>query len=477
MRYIAVDCGAGSVRIIVGGLLKGKVELDEIYRFSNNQIRLGNNVYWNFLTLFEEIKKGIGLAIRKYNDIVSIGVDTWGVDYGLLDENERLIGNPFSYRDRRTETIPEQVYKIIGQDDIYSVAGTQPMDINTIFQLLSMHIENSPQLKIAKHLLFMPDLINYFLTGIKKSEYTIASTSSLLDAKTRNWSDELLEALGLNASLMCDVIFPGYLLGKVKKEICQELGCDSLDVIAVGSHDTASAAAITYTKHENVAFLSSGTWSLIGTQIKKPILNAEALQHNFTNEGGVNNDILFIKNLTGLWLVQRVLAQWKQEDGSEVDFEELITKAATCSPAQTCINTDDNAFINPDDMCATINAYCRNTGIPVPKTRAETIRLLLESLAMKYKESIELLQQITKKKIEKIHIVGGGCQNELLNQLTSNYTGLPVMAGPVEATAMGNILMQAIARKELKNIEEAEHLVAGSVSLKYYLPEKTVAYV
>lgn len=476
MRYIAVDCGAGSGRVIVGQVNNGKIELDEVYRFNNQQVKLGQNVYWNFLSLFEEVKKGISLAVKKYDDIVSIGIDTWGVDYGLIDETGRLIGNPFCYRDGRTEGIPEQVYKIIGKDDIYSISGTQPMDINTIFQVLSMQVEDNPQLKIAKHLLFMPDLLNYFLTGQKKSEYTIASTSSLLDAKTKNWSDELLQALGLNATMMCDIVFPGYVLGKVKKEICSEIGCYGLDVVSVGSHDTASAVVTTYCKNKNIAFLSSGTWSLIGTRIEKPILNATALQFDFTNEGGVNKDILFIKNITGLWLLQRVVAQWEKEDGLSLDYDNLIASASFIKPVEKYINPDDKIFMNPINMCDAITEYCLKNGLKAPQTRTEMVRLILESLAMKYRESIELLQQITKKKVEKIHIVGGGSQNELLNQLTSNYTGLPVIVGPVEATAMGNIIMQAIARKELNGIEEVEHYINNSVLIKYYQPEKTSLY-
>lgn len=470
MRYIAVDCGAGSGRVIVGHLTDQKIELEELHRFSNRQVVLGEDLFWDFLYLFDEIKKGIAKAVKKYPDAQSIGVDTWGVDFGLLDEKGRLLGNPYCYRDNRTQGVPDSVYEIVGKEQIYEICGTQPMEINTIFQLMSMKIAADPQLMAARHLLFTPDLINYFLTAEMKNEYTIASTSSLLDAKRKTWPQKLLQRLEIDPRLMSPVVHPGTVVGKLRASLCKELGCETLNVVAVGSHDTASAAVVTYSEDAGKAFLSSGTWSLIGTRVPEPILTPAALEHEFTNEGGVDNDILLIKNCTGLWLLQRVVAEWEQTDGRPIDYTELMQEAAQATSLGKILDTDDPEFMNPPEMALAITESCMRQFQKAPQTRSELVRLVLESLAMKYKQSIDLLEKVSHKKITSLHIVGGGSQNLLLNQLTSDYTGLPVMAGPAEATAMGNIVMQAVAAKQIPNMEVAAQWVSNSIRVARYQP-------
>lgn len=468
MRYIAVDCGAGSGRVIVGHLANNSIELEEMHRFANRQVQLGDGLFWDFLYLFDEIKKGIAISVKKYPDIVSVAVDTWGVDFGLLDEKGRLLANPYCYRDGRTLGVPEEVYKTVDQETIYQICGTQPMEINSIFQLYSMKMQTDPQLSLAKSLLFTPDLINYFLTGEKKNEYTIASTSSLLDAQTKRWSGRLLNVLGLPPGLLCDVILPGQVIGPVKEPVSEELGCPGLQVVAVGSHDTASAAAVTYSDNDDKAFLSSGTWSLVGTRVLHPILTPEALLHEFTNEGGVGHDILFIKNCTGLWLLQRLVAGWELADGKTINYMDLMEEAGKSKSLGIVFDTDDKAFMNPVDMEEAITVYCKEHFNQFPETRGETVLLILESLAMKYKESIDLLQTVTQKKINTLHIVGGGSQNVLLNQLAANYTGLTVLAGPAEATAMGNIVLQAIASKQIPDMKTAGQWVKNSITVAAY---------
>lgn len=439
--YLAIDFGGGSGRVIAGYPSEGELVLDTVYRFSNRQIKLGNCVYWDFLSLFEDMKRGIRMAHEKGYRIKSIGIDTWGVDFGFIDKQGNLLGNPVCYRDKRTEGMPEEVFSKIDPAIHYRKVGTQVMSINTLFQLYAMQKEHNSLLAVADKLLFMPDLFSYFLTGVANNEYSIASTSELLDAKSRQWDWNLITQLGFPAHLFGEIVMPGAKRGKVKKEITAEWGIDyDIDVVAVASHDTASAVYAIADSAEKEAFLSSGTWSLLGKVIDEPVLTEEARVAGFTNEGGSEGKICFLQNITGLWIFQRLLAQWADE-GKETAYEQLIPMAGKTDIA-SIIDVDDASFQNPVCMSEAIREYCVATGQVVPTSQGEYVRCILQSLAERYRKGVEELNRMLPEPVTCLRIIGGGSQNRLLNELTEKATGLRVTVGPVEATAIGNIKMQ-----------------------------------
>lgn len=469
--YLAADFGGGSGRIIAGFLLHGKLELEEVYRFSNRQVKLGNHVYWDFPALFEDMKTGLQLAAQKGYTVKGIGIDTWGVDFGLIDKNGNLLGNPVCYRDSRTDGMPAEVFKILNEQEHYAATGIQVMAINTLFQLYSMKQSGDAQLEVARQLLFMPDLFSYFLTGIANNEYCIASTSELLDARQRNWSLNTIRTLGLPEHLFGEIILPGTIRGTLKEDIARETGLGPVDVIAVGSHDTASAvAAVPATDEGPIAFLSSGTWSLLGVEVEEPILTEEARKAQFTNEGGVGDRIRFLQNITGLWILQRLMSEWKAR-GEAQSYDTIIPQASEAE-IDTIIPVDDAVFMNPENMETTLMDYCRNHALRVPQSKAETVRCVLQSLAFKYQQAVEQLNRCLPSPIRRLNIIGGGSQNELLNQLTANALGIPVYAGPVEATAIGNILTQAMAKGEVADLRELRDIVSRSFQPKVYNPKK-----
>jgi len=473
MSYIAADFGAGSGRIIVGSLSNGKLTLDEIHRFPNRQITIQNNIFWDFPLLLQELKAGISLALQKYDDIKGIGVDTWGVDFGLLDETGRLLSNPYCYRDPRTDGILNIAENYITAEELYKRCGIQTMEINSVYQLLKMKTDGDTQLKMARHLLFMPDLFNYYLTGVLKNEYSIASTSSMLDARSRNWSEEVFNAIGIPKNLTCDIVFPGTVIGTLSDAVCKEInqeGYKRINVFAVASHDTASAASVVATSDEGTAFLSSGTWSLMGIKIKEPILTPGAMECELTNEGGLFGDYLFLKNLNGLWFLQRLLDEW-ENDGEAIAINHLLSQASTLTNLKTTIDLNDEKFIKADRLSDAITRDCERNKQPAPRSKAEFTICILNSLVKKYKETLDLLENLTATKIRRIQIIGGGSKNDLLNQLTSNITQLPVIAGPSEASCIGNICVQALASGEIKNANEMQTIIANSFSLKEYYPQ------
>lgn len=457
--YLAIDFGGGSGRVMAGSICRGVLKLEEVYRFPNRQVRLGNHVYWDFLSLFGEMKNGLRHAVVKGYSIKSIGIDTWGVDFGLIDKAGNLLGNPVCYRDSRTDGLPEELFDAASLPAHYAETGIQVMAINTLFQLYSMKKSGDVLLEAADKLLFMPDLFSYYLTGVANNEYCIASTSELLDARTRSWNRALIEKLGLPQSLFGELVMPGTVRGKVKREICEELGMsEEVDVIAVGSHDTASAVfAVPAAGNSRRAYLSSGTWSLLGVELSEPVLSEEARNAGFTNEGGVGGKIRFLQNITGLWMLQRLIGQWK-EQGKETDYEFLVT-AAEQADIPSILDVDDKAFQNPMDMEAAIAGYCRERNCRVPASQGEYVRCVLQSLAQRYKRGIGQLNRLLPAPVEQLHIVGGGCRNRLLNRLTSEALGIPVYAGPVEATAIGNILVQALAKGEIKDRNEIREII------------------
>lgn len=445
MRFIAADFGAGSGRVIVGTWLAASktIGLEEIHRFGNEQKMIDGHLRWDFEALFNELKTGLKKAFAKYGDeIKSIGIDTWGVDYGLLDKEGRLIANPICYRDDRTKGMMDAAFQKMPKEEFFQHAANQFMEINTAFQLMS-----ETDLQRAERLLFMPDLFNYFLTGKCYNEFTIASTSQLLNTKTHQWDDVIFEKLNLPKRLMQEIIYPGTVIGELTAELAAEVGGNA-KVVAIGSHDTASAVASIKDDGSDWAFISSGTWSLMGTPSKEPIISKEALESDFTNEGMTDGRIRFLKNITGLWLIQQLVKEWEQE-GYKCDYSELV-KEAEHSSLDSSFDVDDARFMNPEKMSEAIISYLKEENQELPKSKGDFMRCVCISLAKKYAEVKTQMERCTNKKINKIYIVGGGSKNQLLNRLAVEYTQCEVIRGEVEATAMGNILVQ-LKSENLKN--------------------------
>ncbi|MCL2650670.1 MAG: rhamnulokinase [Candidatus Azobacteroides sp.] len=470
MNYLALDLGAGSGRAIIGHFEDNRLRLEEILRFENTPVQLGHTIHWDFLSLFNNIKKGISLAIKKGYVLKGIAIDTWGVDFGLLDSSGSLLSNPVTYRDSRTEKMSIEVFRYVSKEEMYKASGIQLMEINTLFQLLSLRKQNAPALQIAGKLLFIPDLINYFLTGISANEYTIASTSQLLNAQTKEYDKTLFRKLGLPFEIMEKIIFPGTLIGSLTKIISEETGAKQAKVFAAGSHDTASAIGAIPAEGENWAFLSSGTWSLLGVPTKEAILTEEALLNDFTNEGGINNNILFMRNITGLWLLQRLIAEWEEEECKKQSYNELLSEASKSIPFQSIVNSDHPSFSNPQKMNEAIREYCKKINQPIPETKSEFVRCVLESLALKYYFVMDKLKKCSGRNIEKLYVVGGGSRNALLNQFTSNALNMEVIIGLTEATATGNIMQQAIADKTVKNWESGHEIIKNSFNFETFKP-------
>ncbi|HCO68539.1 MAG TPA: rhamnulokinase [Dysgonomonas sp.] len=473
MAYLALDLGAGSGRAIAGTIKDDKILLQEVHRFNNTPVKLGDTLYWNFLSLFANVKEGIRLAVKQGYDLKGVAVDTWGVDFGLIDSSGKLLSNPVCYRDFRTAGMSDYSKKYISVEEFYEITGIQQMEINSVFQLLSLNLTPDPTLTIAEKLLFTPDLINYFLSGVACNEYTIASTSQLLDAGKRQWNKGIFEKLSLKYSLMSDIVHPGEVLGKLKDDIELETGAVDAKVFAVGSHDTASAIAAIPAEGDDWAFLSSGTWSLLGVLSDEPVLTEEARKSDFTNEGGVDNKILFMRNITGLWLLQRLIAEWNKQDDKDYSYEYLLAECRKCEAFRSIVDSDHSDFNNPVSMMEAIQDYCKKTRQYVPQSKGELVRCVLESLAVKYYFVMQRLQECTDRQINKIFIVGGGSQNETLNQFIANALNMEVVVGLTEGTAIGNIMQQAIANHEVDDWKEVRRIIRNSFDLKSYYPEDT----
>ena len=469
-EFVACDFGAGSGRLILGTLSDGTVSLKDIHRFSNREVEILDHYYWDLPLLFAELKKGLSrLRSEGHREISSIGVDTWGVDFGLIARDGSVLGNPVAYRDSRTDGMMERAFELMPRKDLYQVTGIQFIQINTLFQLLSMVQASSPLLEVADNLLMVPDLFNYLMTGEVVSEYTIASTSQLLDAARKDWANSVFESVGLPRDMMPPIVEPGHIVGRLRSNVCKETGLDAIDVVAPACHDTASAVAAVPGRGLNWAYVSSGTWSLLGTEEDSPIINDLSLANNFTNEGGYNGKIRFLRNNMGLWLLTRCRLAWA-DAGEDIDYHGLFAQALQSKPFKCVLDPDDHSFLNPPDMPAAIQAFCRRSEMAVPDSKGEFVRTILESLALKYRFILDQINSMRAEPVERLHIVGGGSQNVLLNQFTANACGIPVTAGPVEATALGNILVQAIAKGYLANLDEARALVAGSYQLNEYEP-------
>lgn len=472
MKLLAFDYGASSGRAILGQFDGSRLTLDEIHRFPNDPVYVSDSLYWDILRLFYELKQGVlKTASHIGKDISSIGIDTWGVDFGLLDKNGKLLGNPLHYRDSNTEGMMEKVFRIVPDHEIYKRTGIQFQPFNTLYQLFSMQLSSSHLLENASTMLFIPDLFRYFLTGEKTCEYTIASTSQMLNAVSGNWDTELLEKLNIPTGILTEIINPGTVAGKLTEKISNELMVGKIPVISVAEHDTGSAVISVPSSGETSAYLSSGTWSLLGVESPKPVINKMTYKTNYTNEGGYNRSTRLLKNIMGLWIFQECKRTWDKE-GTPMSYAELTGLTHSAKPFLSFIDPDDSCFYSPGGIPDKIRSYCEKTGQPIPVTKAEIVRCIMESLALKYRMAVEELEKIVGYKISSLHIVGGGSQNSVLSQFTANATNKRIIAGPVEATAAGNILVQLMAMQELKDLNEGRELIRKSFSLEEYFPRE-----
>ena len=476
-KYIAVDLGAESGRVMLGVVSDDKIVLEETHRFSNGPIEENGSLKWDFNKLLSEIKAGISKAIKvARKNVAGIGVDSWGVDFGLLDADGNLIENPYHYRDSRTNGIMEKAFELLSKREVYENTGLQFMQLNSVYQLLALRLANSGALAKTKNMVFIADLVSYFLCGKIFAEYSLASTSQFMDMRTGDWSKEVLDRLSLPIGIMPKVVKPGTIVGQLTREVQKELGCGPVSVIAIGSHDTASAiAGVPAAGESSWAYLSSGTWSLMGVEIPSAIINGKTFEYEFTNEGGVENTIRLLKNIMGLWLMQECRRQW-QKEGTDLSYDELTEMAEKAEPFAGFLNVDDSAFLAPGDMPKRINEYLARTGQKTTQDKGQMNRMIMESLAIKYTHVINAIEDVTGNTIEILHIVGGGIKNELLCQFTANATGKKVIAGPIEATASGNILMQARAAGQIKTLDQAREIVRNSFDLKEYQPENIAVW-
>ena len=466
--FLALDLGAESGRAVLGRFEGGRMTCEEVHRFPNTTVKLPDGLHWDALRIFSEIKTGIGKAVERAGEIESLGVDSWGVDFGLLDRDGSLISNPYYYRDSSTDGTQERAIGRMSKEDIYGVTGIQFMPINTLNQLVAY--EGSPLLEAAENLLMMPDLIGYWLTGRKKWESTVASTTQLLDARSGGWAWDLLEKMGIPARIFGDISVPGARVGELLPEVAEEIGAAGAGVVSVASHDTASAVVAVPAKGEDFAYISSGTWSLVGVELPAPVITDEGMRANFTNEGGFGGTTRFLKNVMGLWLLQECRRIWAR-DGREYSYEEIARLAEDAPPLGPLVDPDHEIFLSPGDMPGRIRRFCEATGQRPPDEPAAIARCVLESLALKYRWAVEKAAEITGRKVHVIHVVGGGIQNELLCRLTASATRLPVRAGPVEATALGNLLVQAYAGGHLGSLGEMRAAVRRSVEVRDYEPQ------
>ncbi|HBT46837.1 MAG TPA: rhamnulokinase [Peptococcaceae bacterium] len=476
MRYLAFDLGAESGRAIVGALKDGRLTLEEIYRFPNEPVRVPDGLHWDVLRLFHEMKEGLRRAAARYGKALkSMAVDTWGVDFALLGEKDILLGNPYHYRDRRTEGVMEEAFKVVPKEEIFAQTGIQFLPFNSLYQLLACRQQQPALLGQAQTMLMIPDLFNFFFTGVKAGEFTNATTTQMYNPRAGTWAVDLLTRLDLPVHILPDVHPPATVLAPVLPRVAGETGAAEITVIVPGSHDTASAVAAVPATGTDYMYISCGTWSLVGTEVKEPVIDEQTLQLNFTNEGGVGGTFRLLKNVTGLWLVQECRRTWARR-GETLSYSDLTAMAVEAQPLPAVVDPDHPAFLSPENMPEAIRAYCRETGQPVPETKGEIVRCALESLALKYRWVLERLEAIVGKRLAVVHMVGGGTQNELLCRFTANATGRPVVAGPVEATAAGNLLVQAMAMGEINNLDEGREIVRRSFSLKTYEPENQGAW-
>ncbi|MCB0064056.1 MAG: rhamnulokinase [Caldilineaceae bacterium] len=474
-NYLGFDFGAESGRAMVGAFNGEQLSLAEVHRFPNTPVRLPNALHWNTLQLWQEIQSGIERATRTLDGAPdSIGIDTWGVDFALLDQNGVLLGNPVHYRDDRTDGMMEAAFAKVPKAEIFGQTGIQFMQLNSLYQLLAMAQQQSTALYKAATFLTIPDLFNYWLTGRKVCEFTNATTTQAFNPLTGTWATNLLSALDIPTTIFPEIVKPGTVLGPLQRGVAGALGLQrAIPVVAPACHDTGSAVAAVPASNQRFGWISSGTWSIVGAEVPNAVVNEETLAYNLTNEGGVNDTYRLCKNVAGLWLVQECRRSWARS-GTEHSYAELTAMAAEAMPFLAIIDPDHIDFLKPsepgDDMPGRIQARCHATGQPTPENKGAIIRCALESLALKYRWVLEKLETILGYQLEPLHIVGGGTQNRLLCQLTADATGRQVIAGPVEATAIGNIIMQAVALGDLASLTEGRDLIRRSFDVVTYEP-------
>lgn len=468
-NYLALDLGAESGRTMLGTLDDGKLTLAETHRFLNRPVRLPDGIHWDVLRLWDEIKAGIAGTIKDGVELSGLGLDTWGVDFALLDKNGALLGNPFHYRDARTDGMLDEAFRYMSRADIFACTGIQFMQINSLYQLLAMVCAKSPILEVAQTFLTIPDLFNYWLSGEITNEFTNATTTQCLDPLKRDWAQPVIHALNIPAHLFGPVTAPGAPIGALLPDVAEETGAGKVKVMLPACHDTGSAVVAVPARNEDFAWLSSGTWSIMGAEVLEPSISPKALEYNFTNEGGVFGTWRLSKNIMGLWIIQECRREW-QRQGQDYSYDEMTQLAVESDPFMAVINPDDDAFFHPGDMPEHIRQYCQKTGQHIPQTKSEVLRVALESLALKYRWVLERTEELSGKRLEPIHIIGGGTKNRLLNQLTADATDRMVVTGPVEATAIGNVLMQAIGLGHLGSLAEAREVVRNSFEVEEYHP-------
>ncbi|WP_286908705.1 rhamnulokinase [Clostridium sp. UBA1652] len=464
--HLAIDIGASSGRHILGFIEDEQLKLEEVYRFENGIKKVNDEYCWDINNLFLEIKNGIKKCKEIGKIPKSIGIDTWAVDFVLLDENEDILGNTVAYRDDRTEGIMEEVFKVIPQDMLYLYTGIQFQRFNTIYQLMAIRKKNPEYLKKAKTFLMVPDYFNFLLTGKKVNEYTNATSTQLVNSFDRTWDESILDTLGINKEIFQEIKLPKTNLGNLRSELSEEFGFD-MEVVLPATHDTGSAFISSVCNDEDSVYLSSGTWSLMGVENRFPICVPQSMNYNFTNEGGIDYRFRFLKNIMGLWIIQEVKRMYKDE----YSFPELVVKAKEADNFKSFIDVNHDRFLNPEDMIEEIQTYCKETNQEVPKTPGEVAYCVFNSLGISYGESIKELEEIFEKKYKRVNVFGGGCQNELLNQLIADRTNKEVLAGPVEATAIGNIAAQLLSFNKVNNLGEARELILNSFEIKKYLPK------
>lgn len=470
-HFFAVDLGATSGRTILGSLTDNGLELEEVNRFPNRLIETGGHFFWDIYALYQNIIDGLKIAAQRNVNITSIGIDTWGVDFVLVGKDGHFLRQPYAYRDPHTVGAPEKFFERVPAKQVYELTGIQVMNFNSIFQFDTLRRNNDSALAAADKILFMPDALSYMLTGEMVTEYTIASTAQIVNAKKRTLEPELLSAVGLTEENFGRFVYPGEKVGVLSEGVQRMTGLGAVPVIAVAGHDTGSAVAAVPAVDDNFAYLSSGTWSLMGIETPEPVITPETEALNVTNEGGVAGTIRLLKNICGMWLLERCRGEW-----GELSYPELIAEAQKAEPFRSIINPDEALFANPANMKEAIQQYCRKSGQPVPESCGEVVRCIFESLSLRYREVLGDLKKLSAHPIAVLHVIGGGSKNDLLNQFTANSIGLPVVAGPSEATAIGNIMMQAIASGAASNIGEIRRMINRSIPLHSFEPQNKAVW-
>ena len=469
-HFFAVDLGATSGRTIIGTIENGKMSLEELTRFDNNLIETGGHFYWDIFALYNEVINGLRLVAKRQIEIQSIGIDTWGVDFVCVGSDGAILRNPLAYRDPHTVGKMEEYFeKIISRDEVYNITGIQFMNFNSLFQLYAMDEAGNTALRNADKVLFVPDALSYMLTGNAVCEYTIASTSQMLDPRTKDLDSRLVESVGLKRGQFGEMVNPATVIGTITEEVQKITGLGAVPVIAVAGHDTGSAVAAVPAANEKFAYLSSGTWSLMGIETQDAIINARSFDLNFTNEGGIEGTTRFLKNICGMWIYERCRKEWKDAEG--LGHAELQSAAMECEPFRSLINPDDPIFANPASMVDAITTYCEKTNQPIPQGYAQTCRCIFDSLALRYRQVFAWLKEFADFDINVLHIIGGGSKNEYLDQFTANSCGVTVLAGPQEGTAIGNIMLQAKAAGMVGDIWEMRRIIADSLELKRFEPQ------